>query len=300
MKTKIVYISGNELHNPDDIRAVFDEIRGALGLGLDTVLFAVPTDEAVVSDQLPVTSDVTGADIIRPQEPVVEVPKPKKTRAKKEKIIESTTTYTATDTVTVTDTDTVIPILSVLSGKGADAPADEPIEPAEPVDEPAAAPVQTVAIDDIELGDVPTPVMSSEKTLEELLENLTPLREDINEEIIFAETVSADNRPTTEDSRQPTDDGRSMTDDETLAKLASEFAQAQDILNADDDDDAVAAPVKSPAKSSIGKLKNILPFKKAKSDSGALLGDLFGWAGVAANDDEFSVPGFFAKAGSNQ
>jgi hypothetical protein len=38
-----------------------------------------------------------------------------------------------------------------------------------------------------------------------------------------------------------------------------------------------------------------MPFKKAKRDDGGLMGDLFGWAGIAANDDDFSIPGFFTK-----
>ena len=44
MKTKIVYISGNELFNISDIRAAFEEVRTALGLDSETVLFGVPVD----------------------------------------------------------------------------------------------------------------------------------------------------------------------------------------------------------------------------------------------------------------
>ncbi len=30
------------------------------------------------------------------------------------------------------------------------------------------------------------------------------------------------------------------------------------------------------------------------------MGDLFGWAGVAANDEDFSIPGFFTTAASKK
>ena len=34
--------------------------------------------------------------------------------------------------------------------------------------------------------------------------------------------------------------------------------------------------------------------RKAKNnDNSGLMGDLFGWAGVAANDEDFTIPGFF-------
>ncbi len=44
MKTKIIYISGNEIFDMADIRAAFDEVRTALNLGGDTVLFGVPVE----------------------------------------------------------------------------------------------------------------------------------------------------------------------------------------------------------------------------------------------------------------
>ena len=44
MKTKIIYISGNEIFNIADIRTAFEEVRNALQLGTDTVLFGVPVD----------------------------------------------------------------------------------------------------------------------------------------------------------------------------------------------------------------------------------------------------------------
>lgn len=44
MKTKIIYISGNEVFNMADIRAAFEEVRNTLGLGTDTIMFGVPVD----------------------------------------------------------------------------------------------------------------------------------------------------------------------------------------------------------------------------------------------------------------
>ena len=44
MKTKIIYISGDEIFDIADIRAAFEEVRGALNLSKDTVLFGVPVD----------------------------------------------------------------------------------------------------------------------------------------------------------------------------------------------------------------------------------------------------------------
>ena len=45
MKTKIIYISGNEVFDMAEIRAAFEEVRCALGLDDDTVLFGVPVDK---------------------------------------------------------------------------------------------------------------------------------------------------------------------------------------------------------------------------------------------------------------
>ena len=44
MKTKIIYISGSEIFDMADIRSAFEEVRGALNLDKDTVLFGVPVD----------------------------------------------------------------------------------------------------------------------------------------------------------------------------------------------------------------------------------------------------------------
>ena len=82
------------------------------------------------------------------------------------------------------------------------------------------------------------------------------------------------------------DEDEDTSVDATLEQLATEFAETQD---------KIASENKSSSRSKIGKLRNILPFKQSKhKDTG--LGDLFGWAGIAANDEDFSVPGFFTNA----
>jgi hypothetical protein len=155
----------------------------------------------------------------------------------------------------------VVPILSVL---GAKATVETPEEP---VPEP---------IDDI--LDDEMPVATTEQTLEELLEKMTPLREDVHLE-------TSDDEPS--DSISET----KSADDATLENLASEFAKVQD---------TIPAPKKTSERGKISKLKNILPFKKIKRDDSGLMGDLFGWAGIAANDDDFSMPGFFAGVASKK
>ena len=76
-----------------------------------------------------------------------------------------------------------------------------------------------------------------------------------------------------------------------MEQLANEFAQSQN---------NIPEPKKAGTGGKIGKLKNILPFKKAKRDDNSLMGDLFGWAGIAANDEDFSIPGFFTSAGGQK
>ena len=116
---------------------------------------------------------------------------------------------------------------------------------------------------------------NDEESLEKLLSAMTPLQEDVLEEPVTEQPVS-----------QPED----ISVDATLQQLASEFAENQD---------KIAAETKSSSRSKIGKLRNILPFKQSKhKDQG--LGDLFGWAGVAANDEDFSVPGFFTNVASKK
>jgi hypothetical protein len=324
MKTKIIYISGNELFDIADIRSAFEEVRSALSLGSDTVLFGVPVDndDAFINDQTTQNSvePVTGINE-QPIETVVnDVPKksskivpilratekksPKKTVEEPIKEIEEVQEFETAepiesddkvvDTPDTNNTDTddhVIPILSVLGSKSDNA--DTQNSESDVIESNNSEPVidgiddnvsnveitesETVTISDIIADDVPDE--KPEKTLEELLETMTPLGED-------AEKISENiDIPENTDSGANTNNNNSDEDtDLTLEKLATEFFENQD---------KIGTPEKTASRGKIGKLKNILPFKKAKHDDSGLMGDLFGWAGVAANDDDFTIPGFF-------
>ena len=138
--------------------------------------------------------------------------------------------------------------------------------------------VTTASLDEDDIADNDVPDAQMEKTLEQLLESMTPLREDVTPHV----DVASAEPDVPEMSIINSDDT-----DATLAQLASEFA-----LN----EDKIPSAPKSETSGKIGKLKNILPFKKAKREDNSLMGDLFGWAGIAANDEDFSIPGFFTPA----
>lgn len=135
--------------------------------------------------------------------------------------------------------------------------------------------VTSVSIDDI-VEENAAAESDEEKTLEQLLESMAPLRED---HIIE------------DDADAPVDMSGASDTDATLTQLATEFAENQD---------KIVAPARNETHGKIGKLKNILPFKKVKRDDNGLMGDLFGWAGIAANDDDFTMPGFFTTAASKK
>ncbi len=197
----------------------------------------------------------------------------------------------------------VIPILSVLASNVARAEEPAPIPAtAEPeaesiiaVPEAEAAPEEeditpedaTMAtIEDMIADDAPEEPL--EKTLEQLLESMTPLREDhIETGMAAAPQDSAATTPHIPESEMIQIDDA----DATLEQLAAEFADAED---------NIPTPAPAPAQGKIGKLKNILPFKKARREDTGLMGDLFGWAGVAANDEDFTIPGFFTTAASKK
>ncbi|MCQ2599048.1 MAG: hypothetical protein MJ187_01570 [Alphaproteobacteria bacterium] len=121
-------------------------------------------------------------------------------------------------------------------------------------------------------------------TLEELLDGMEPLSEfhETKQSIVSWDESSTENTTTYQTTDATTEDGTDMT----LEKLA------KDLLNSENQ--YSETPHESHSK--IGKLKNILPFKKAKRDDSGIMGmgDLFGWAGVA-NDDDFTMPGFFTS-----
>ena len=281
MKKKIIYISGADSFNPSEVRTAFEEVRSTLGLDADTVLFGVPVDDLIALETAPVVAD----SVVEPTPDVTEEPvaKPKKTaKAKKEKPVEKTTENPVTEKPA---TAPVVPILSVLGGGEESAPV------AETAGQEVVAETVTVETDEMpefnDIGDIDemlqddVPDAPHEKTLEELLETMTPLREDV--------------QPDEEDAGETTEPAaadESLDDaDATLASLATEFVDVQDKM-----------PTfrKSPERGKISKLKSILPFKKKKSDDTGIMGDLFGWAGVAANDEDFSIPGFFTNVASKK
>lgn len=341
MKTKIIYISGSEIFDMADIRAAFEEVRGALGLDSDTVLFGVPvdndnalgaTDDAHVQPEPAVAVDVDDApvmEMVTPEvvpEPVIDIePAPeiepekpkKKSRGRPAKATKVEEVAAEPETPVVVDTESepvvvtdapanVSSILSVLTSKSEPAVADT-TENAAPVEnvtervennvaeyavaEPVITETDTVQVATTDITDE-VPEEPIEKTLEQLLESMTPLREDRpDEEAAQITDDEFDAAPAPIDS---TDDAAHTDDDDTdatLAQLATEFAENQD---------KIPAPKKTEARGKIGKLKNILPFKKAKRDDTGLMGDLFGWAGIAANDDNFAMPGFFTGVASKK
>ena len=302
MKTKIIYISGSVIFNINDIHAAFDEVREALQLGPDTVLFGVPVDQedAGLGTTTTETKQETVQDTVVEPEPQAEEPveiiesvetvieetptetRPKRSRTRKTAKTESTET-TEPEIQPETDDNSaekVVPILSVLSSEEPTT-EDEPeiiADVAEEETEPAEQEIQET--DDIitEIDEEPETENEGEPDLEKLLSAMTPLQEDVLEENI------------TQNDSNDADEDVSDDVDATLEQLATEFAETQD---------KIAAESKSSGRSKIGKLRNILPFKQSKhKDQG--LGDLFGWAGVAANDEDFSVPGFFTNASSKK
>ena len=287
MKKKIVYISGAEVFDVNDVRAAFEEVRNTLKLDTDTILFGVPVDEAESMDVAidsgidKVTENTvspvveTESDDIRPQE-VVETKKSKPRGTKKVKDAKPVETDIEPETP-------VVPILSVLASQEDDNAAQEPtyedvVEPEPMPESEEIITEETIELDenDSDISDMindEMPVETKEKTLEELLETMAPLREDV--------VAPRKNEPApVEQSIEPVDEI-----DATLENLASEFAENQDKVGTK----------KGSERGKIGKLKNILPFKKMKRDDSGLMGDLFGWAGIAANDDDFTIPGFFKQ-----
>ena len=285
MKTKIIYISGGETFDVADVRSAFDEVRKTLALSADVILFGVPVDSDGVAveskEQKAEGTDI--AEAVEVEEITEVVEKPKKVRKpssstkaladKKAEKIEGKeesifVEAVAEEPVPTPEPERIIPILSVLSGGK--------VEESRPGPEPEPEPEKTVELDAFDeiavaLGeDLPIEDDNAPKTIEDIFENLKPLPE----EKIIEGTHSAER-----------DDRIDLDDDATLSKLAAEFVESQGINE----------PAPNARGTRMGKLKNILPFKKAKKDDTSMLGDLFGWAGIAANEDEAAAPGFFAQ-----
>ena len=306
MKTKIIYISGNEVFDMADIRAAFEEVRTTLGLGNDTVMFGVPvdSDDALCSNEAHTTvTTQLEAVSVQPESSIVEAPKETKKSIKKSASTrknksvakeESALPETIESSEKITEPTTeekIIPILSILAAQKDNSAEETNSEPEITEIQEIEEEVEENDIHPSEIADMITedaPEAPIEKTLEQLLESMTPLREDVIEEPIEEENTSAENL-----TFEKEDFSESIEEDAdaTLEQLAAEFAENQD---------KIPTQPKSENHSKIGKLKNILPFKKAKRDETGLMGDLFGWAGIAANDDDFTIPGFFTNAASKK
>lgn len=335
MKTKIIYISGNEVFEMSEIRAAFEEVRAALGLDNDTILFGVPVDAdnaladgqtaeqqvatvaepVIVDEKLNTTEEIIAepvvieditesetdvsdeeiniqpAELDASSEEADEIPAPQpEIPQDSEKVIPILSVLAMTQDAepenndeqeavvcdkveeTVTDTVVVAPVVESDTEIIADVNVDDEFIAPDMTDEGTT---EKVTISDM-INDE-APIGQMEKTLEQLLESMTPLREDVEHE----------NNLDTNDEIIDSFDLDDNNTDATLAQLASEFAE---------NEDKIVATKKSEPQGKIGKLKNILPFKKAKRDDNGLMGDLFGWAGIAANDEDFTMPGFFAGA----
>lgn len=304
MKTKIIYISGNEIFKIEDIRAAFEEVRNALNLDKTTVLFGVPVDnedtglatnvaenepeiiESVVEETEPEIEEtaeiITKPVIITTEETIEsenEQPIKKRGRPRKEEKTEKVIETPVIEEPVAKEQEIVVPILSVLETHE------------EVVDEPPATEENIEIIPEItdeepeETIDTVEPEISEtiddedDAKLEKLLSAMTPLEEDTLED------------PFAKETKEETKTESSDNFDATLEQLATEFIETQD---------KIITESKSSTRSKIGKLRNILPFKQSKHKDNSGLGDLFGWAGIAANDEDFSVPGFFTSAASKK
>ena len=325
MKTKIIYISGGEIFNMNDVRDAFETVRRELNLGMDTILFGVPVDaedalggqfEAkktttpeitpVIEETTMVVAESTPEHVVdEPLDTIVPVKKTAKRAKKKiaeevvtpEPIVDEIKTEVIEKIKPVAEESKepvkeVIPILSVLNADETNDDADlVSVDDAKPEidlsidvldDEPKIA---TQIIDDFNkeniTDDIPTiepehttinEIDDEDNQLEKLLQSVQSLHEDKDETVPDLQVI----------------DNTIDETDATLEMLANEFAENQD---------KIENTTKSSARGGrIGKLKNILPFKKAKRNESSLMGDLFGWAGVAANDEEFAIPEFFPTA----
>ncbi|MDR1361578.1 MAG: hypothetical protein LBJ18_04765 [Rickettsiales bacterium] len=291
MKTKIVYISGGDNFDAASVRAALDEVRKAVDLPSDVILFGISVDDA------PSESEERRAESeVAVEAEIVAEPKPKRVRKAKPKevkeVIEEISPVPAPVSVPEPE--------QVIEAPQENAESTEPAEPAEPakiipilsflgankkneeviekIPEPAPVPEKIIISETvsttIEIGpdltdDLPEP--EEEKTLEQLFKKISPLSEDKRVPEVKNSESDFDDAATSAGAAPQVDDTNAV-----LTKLAAEFAERQNEITA------------APGGGKIGKLRNILPFKKVKKEETGLMGDLFGWAGIAANDDEFS------------
>lgn len=316
MKTKIIYISGSEVFNMADVRTAFDTVRRELGLPSDTILFGVPVDaDDALGGQfesaqanMPVDANIANEISVEPAIPEVqEKPKRKKKISAKEAAVIEPTDETDIESIApdaaepaytepvVEPDEPVIPILSVLGGNNKTQTPDdteiqsaddvqEIIVPATDADEPVIT--STVDIDILDTDDDTNDTVAEVSTVNETEATDTDEEDPLAKLLQSVQSLNEDQEKP-ETTLQVIENTPDETD-ATLEKLANEFAENQD---------KIVNTTKSTARGGrIGKLKNILPFKKSKRNESSLMGDLFGWAGVAANDEEFAIPEFFPTA----
>ena len=311
----------------NDIRAAFEEVRNALNLDKTTVLFGVPVDEddaglmdnKTIENIAPVVEETKTIETIieTPVETIIETPvetvideiipeedyasdepvaetieetneetneeiKPvekqkKRGRPRKEAVMTEPVEEIVEEIVedipeTVEDTEKVIPILSVLGGKETAEETSQEIEVIPEISDTKDEETIEIQADEIPSDDS---IDEDEADLEKLLSAMTPLAEDITE-----------SKDSVENIEESIDENEDVSVDATLEQLATEFVENQDKISAEN---------KPSSRSKIGKLRNILPFKQSKHKD-QNFGDLFNWGGIAANDEDFSVPGFFTAA----
>ena len=308
MKTKIIYISGSEVFNMADVRMAFDTVRRELGLGGDTILFGVPVDAddalgAQFESVQPAPAHtektiVPEPTIVNDTDATVEKPKRRKKTAPQvvepEPVIETVQETIVSATPEQNQESGVIPILSVLGGNATSTPEPAPdIQNDDIVDNTNndVADEQFDTEQNITISGVCVDIIDDAD--DETTEQIDDTNTDTDEEDPLAKLLQSvqslnDDKNDADMSVLQEPDNTTDETDATLEKLATEFAENQD---------KIVNTTKSSARGGrIGKLKNILPFKKSKHNESSLMGDLFGWAGVAANDEEFAIPEFFPTA----
>lgn len=297
MKTKIIYISGSEIFDIADIRNAFEEVRGALNLDKDTVLFGVPVDSddaGLKTNDLKdneltsaVTENIDISDIPEPIEteepditPVVEKTTKKRTTSRKKTTGTEETTETKTEPETTDEAvEKIVPILSILSVNNEDSvEPEETTENIEIIEDVVQE--TTVTEEDIQTPEEPVENQTNDESgLDELLSSMEPLK-DIVPEQESGEEIIIDN----------TNNQDEENIDETLKQLATEYVKKQDSMPS----------TKPSGNGKLGKLRKYLPFKPQNKKEDPGLDNLFDWAGSAANDEDFSVPGFFTNISSKK
>jgi len=281
MKTKIIYISGGEVFPPHKVRAAFETVRGMLGLDDDTVIFGVPVDSEDIGVDLS-TETLVNTESVAEEAPKADVSRrgeaqAEKKRKKKEK--------SEGDMNPEPKEDTKTPILSVI---GAVQPTKEESQESEVAAPLAVTDEKDQEVEEVSDGEDMLVEAADEdqvQSIEDIFAGIPPLTEDKPIDLTKHDEVEEAKEEPTPQASTPDSD---TDEDVTLSKLAMEFVATQD---------ADGLPPTASAKGGkIGRLKNILPFKKKEKSEPSVLGDLFGWAGVAANDDadSFAMPDFFA------